>query len=32
MAEPDAIVWAIGLLIGFWLVFLILFYIFWPRR
>jgi len=31
MAEPDALVWAIGLLIGFWLMLVVLFYIFLPR-
>lgn len=32
MTEMDAIIWTIGLPIGFWLGFLILLYIFWPRR
>ena len=32
MAESDAIIMSIGMLLGFWLVLFLLFYIFWPRR
>ena len=32
MAEPDAIITAMGVMLGFWLMLLLLFYIFWPRR
>jgi hypothetical protein len=32
MTEPDAIIMSIGMMLGFWLMLLLLFYIFWPRR